>query len=171
MRLSEHVLLVPPIPPSTGSSKEDDDQSGVAWMTSMWFPAHLGFCPNVESYQKLMTKFGMPEEVCPLGNSAGMFISFEEETEHYHPFGVIILNEKAHEYDADVVMGLLVHESVHAYQFLLRRMSERHPSIEFEAYSVQAIFMFMQSQFSRLIWNEHHGTKKSKAKANRAATR
>ncbi|MDC5183282.1 hypothetical protein OHW37_11630 [Acinetobacter baumannii] len=37
------------------------------------------------------------------------------------------------------VYGLLLHEAVHVWQFVKRRMGEREPSVEFEAYSIQAI--------------------------------
>lgn len=37
------------------------------------------------------------------------------------------------------VYGLLLHEAVHVWQFVKRRMGERDPSVEFEAYSIQAI--------------------------------
>jgi hypothetical protein len=39
-----------------------------------------------------------------------------------------------------VIAGLLCHEAVHVRQTVRRKMEEQHPSIEFEAYSVQAIF-------------------------------
>ncbi|MEI1687074.1 hypothetical protein V8P55_02170 [Acinetobacter baumannii] len=37
------------------------------------------------------------------------------------------------------VYGLLLHEAVHVWQIVKRRMGEREPSVEFEAYSIQAI--------------------------------
>ena len=37
------------------------------------------------------------------------------------------------------VHGLLLHEAVHIWQRIKQRMNERDPSVEFEAYSIQAI--------------------------------
>ncbi|MDC4300842.1 hypothetical protein OHV29_18185 [Acinetobacter baumannii] len=37
------------------------------------------------------------------------------------------------------VYGLLLHEAVHVWQIVKRRMGEREPSVEFEAYSIQSI--------------------------------
>ncbi|MDN8221785.1 hypothetical protein QZK02_06335 [Acinetobacter baumannii] len=37
------------------------------------------------------------------------------------------------------VYGLLLHEAVHVWQIVKRRMGEREPSVELEAYSIQAI--------------------------------
>ncbi|HHG5268342.1 hypothetical protein [Acinetobacter baumannii] len=37
------------------------------------------------------------------------------------------------------VYGLLLHEAVHIWQIVKKRMGESEPSVEFEAYSIQAI--------------------------------
>ncbi|RKG37884.1 hypothetical protein [Acinetobacter sp. WCHAc060007] len=37
------------------------------------------------------------------------------------------------------IYGLLLHEGVHVWQRIKQRMNELNPSIEFEAYSIQAI--------------------------------
>lgn len=37
------------------------------------------------------------------------------------------------------VYGLLLHEAVHVWQIVKKRMGESEPSVEFEAYSIQAI--------------------------------
>ncbi|MGQ1216569.1 hypothetical protein ACT4Z6_18755 [Acinetobacter baumannii] len=37
------------------------------------------------------------------------------------------------------VYGLLLHEAVHVWQKIKKLMGEREPSVEFEAYSIQAI--------------------------------
>ncbi|MDC5109016.1 hypothetical protein OHW62_16510 [Acinetobacter baumannii] len=37
------------------------------------------------------------------------------------------------------IYGLLLHEAVHVWQIVKRRMGESEPSVEFEAYSIQAI--------------------------------
>jgi hypothetical protein len=37
------------------------------------------------------------------------------------------------------VYGLLLHEAVHVWQIVKRRMGEREPSVKFEAYSIQSI--------------------------------
>lgn len=43
------------------------------------------------------------------------------------------------------VAGLLVHEATHVWQEVRRSMQEENPSIEFEAYSMQAIFQGLYS--------------------------
>lgn len=45
--------------------------------------------------------------------------------------------------------SLLVHESVHIWQFFVALISESSPSDEFEAYTVQEIFLNMLEEYQR----------------------
>lgn len=51
---------------------------------------------------------------------------------------VVLLDKKASVTDSEKV-ALLVHESVHVWQEIRKRMGEKEPSLEFEAYSIQRI--------------------------------
>lgn len=44
----------------------------------------------------------------------------------------------------------LVHESVHVFEAVMRDIGEKHPSEEFRAYSIQAIFEALQAEYIRL---------------------
>jgi hypothetical protein len=57
---------------------------------------------------------------------------------------VVLLDKKADIMDSEKV-ALLVHESVHVWQEIRKRMGEKEPSCEFEAYSVQSIFLGLLS--------------------------
>lgn len=59
---------------------------------------------------------------------------------------VVLLDKKANVTDSEKV-ALLVHESVHVWQEIRKRMGEREPSSEFEAYSVQSIFLGLLSLY------------------------
>lgn len=59
---------------------------------------------------------------------------------------VVLLDKKANVTDSEKV-ALLVHESVHVWQEIRNRMGEKEPSIEFEAYSVQSIFLGLLSLY------------------------
>jgi len=50
---------------------------------------------------------------------------------------VCIKKKKSIEYTS--VLGLLVHEAVHIWQAVKDELNEKEPSLEFEAYSIQAI--------------------------------
>ncbi len=58
--------------------------------------------------------------------------------------------------------GLLLHEAVHVWQFVKRRMGEREPSVEFEAYSIQAIAQDLFEMFEASEVKKH-GVEGSKA--------
>jgi hypothetical protein len=43
---------------------------------------------------------------------------------------------------------MLVHEAVHVWQFHCENIGEREPSIEFEAYSIQAVSQFLMEAYA-----------------------
>lgn len=47
------------------------------------------------------------------------------------------------------IMETLLHEAVHIWQDIRERMSERNPSVEFEAYSIQTIFCDVLDMYDR----------------------
>ena len=59
---------------------------------------------------------------------------------------VVFIDKRAQVTDSEKI-ALLVHESVHVWQEIKRRMGEDNPSVEFEAYSVQSIFLGLLSLY------------------------
>lgn len=49
----------------------------------------------------------------------------------------------------EFIIGTLVHEAVHIWQIIRKRMNERKPSVEFEAYSVESIFRNVLDMYNR----------------------
>ncbi|NNI58331.1 hypothetical protein C2817_11540 [Pasteurella multocida] len=45
--------------------------------------------------------------------------------------------------------ALLAHEAVHIYQDMIKEMREEEPSPEFEAYSIQNIFLNLLNEFQK----------------------
>lgn len=69
---------------------------------------------------------------------AGDAVSYHFLNEDGRP-GTLVTLAGHEKHSLDAVMGLLVHEAVHAFQNWCYRRGEKCPSSEFEAYSVQAI--------------------------------
>lgn len=69
-------------------------------------------------------------------NTDGSCTEFTKDSKHY----VLITVGDTTEISDDVVMGILVHECVHAAQYLFENMGEKRPSPEFEAYTIQWLF-------------------------------
>ena len=68
-------------------------------------------------------------------------------THFYDDDRIVVLFKKKIEVDEDEKIALLVHESVHVWQEIKLRMDEVDPSKEFEAYSVQTIFLGLLSLY------------------------
>lgn len=159
---------------TAGEHSPDVGQSGIRWMTGLWFPVHLGFCPNRDSWDRYMRKVGVDSSIAgyPTNDDAreGHFSSFEDNRakRHYDPFGLITISKQMDTADPNAVVGMLVHESVHAFQFVVKRMGEQYPSAEFEAYGIQYIFGFMNRCYGEQRWHQKakkklHGRKNRKA--------
>lgn len=54
-------------------------------------------------------------------------------------------------FDPIAVASMLVHESVHIFQYLCRSIGEDNPGVEFEAYSIQRISETLMREYSRRL--------------------
>lgn len=108
----------------------------VIWVNRGWQRCYIGLCLSEKAWRREMKRFGCPDE--PFPEAAGNCTTFSKDDKT--SLIVTIHPEKAKGQPPIVVLGLLVHESVHVWQAIRDDMGERSPSIEFEAYTVQAIF-------------------------------
>lgn len=109
----------------------------VIWCDRGWQPVWFGFCPSREAWRREMRKLGCVGQ--PYPDSDGCATTFTRKGK------VIILVTLGKSACAEgrtrtEIAGLLCHEATHIWQEVKRQMNEREPSIEFEAYSMQAIF-------------------------------
>lgn len=81
--------------------------------------------------EKKMRKAGF--EPCPSDSPA--------ITHFYDDDRIVVLIKKDAKQDKDVEIALIVHEATHVWQKIQERMGEQYPSDEFEAYSIQKIFL------------------------------
>lgn len=57
--------------------------------------------------------------------------------------------------DPSLVTSLLVHESVHAWQFAAEALGVVNPDLETEAYSIQGIFDHMRGAYNDTLGKKH----------------
>ncbi len=106
-------------------------------------PIYYGLCTSEKAFSKELKRLKIPK------SQRGDFITNEwsdATVHHFEKDGKEILivcidkkNNKELNRDAIEIVGLLVHESVHIWQKIKEHIGERHPSAEFEAYSIQKI--------------------------------
>ena len=75
------------------------------------------------------------------------FCSTFDHTTHAVRCSVITVNKRMYKKGKLYAMGVILHECVHAYQDVLTTMGEKKPGSEFEAYSVQYIFIKVMAEF------------------------
>lgn len=115
----------------------------VIWCNRGWQPVEFGFCPSKGAWKREMRKMGYSPESYP--DTAACATTFTKNGKKKVIITVRDGAEKTH--TLIEVVGLLVHEGVHVWQEIKQSMGEGSPSIEFEAYSVQAIAQELMAAF------------------------
>ena len=64
------------------------------------------------------------------------------------------LDKEAYKEDPICIAGVLVHEATHIWQEFCEDIGEKHPSREFEAYSIQWISQELMWEYKRRMKNE-----------------
>lgn len=111
--------------------------ASVIWCDRGWQPVYFGFCPSRRAWTREMRKMGYKE---PYPGSDGCATTFAEKD---GKVCIIVTLGKAQHAEGRArveIAGLLCHEATHVWQSVRRAMGEKEPSIEFEAYAMQAIF-------------------------------
>lgn len=115
---------------------KQDKVERVIWCDRGWQPVYYGFCPSKRAWVREMKRFGHPTEPYPTNDGCATTFVNKGKTSI-----IVTLGDKSEERQTRVeIAGLLCHEATHVWQEVRRAIGEREPSIEFEAYSVQAIF-------------------------------
>lgn len=108
----------------------------VVWIDRGWQPVYIGFCPSEKAWKHAMKRMGLPHE--PYPDSDGRLTRFARDGKTTL---IMTLGESGEEEHSRVqIAGLLAHEATHAKQMICDHIGEDSPSMEFEAYTVQAIF-------------------------------
>lgn len=110
-----------------------------ALRTLVTSPYYYGLCTSAKQFNAELKYLGIPKRNRPVfipKGKSGAVHYFESA-----PGGacaiVCLGNTKGR--SGVEIAGLLVHEAVHIWQWFREGLNEKSPSIEFEAYSIQAI--------------------------------
>jgi len=93
-----------------------------------------GFCPDERAWKREMRRLNITDAPYPTTDNACS--TFESTKSNKHCVIVTINERKRLKLQ---VVGLIVHEAMHVWRFVRENMGEREPSLEFEAYAMQAI--------------------------------
>lgn len=106
----------------------------VIWLDRGWQPVFFGFCPNEKAWKREVKRLGC--KGLPYPESDGCCTYFTKDGK---ASALVTMNAREGRTRVQIA-GLLAHEATHVWQEVRRQIGEKEPSIEFEAYSVQAIF-------------------------------
>lgn len=122
----------------------------VIWCNRGWQPVYFGFCPSEGAWRREMKKMGCADVAYP--DTDARASTFDNNGK---VCCIVTVRDGAEDkHTVSELAGLIVHEAVHIWQAVRDKMQEREPSIEFEAYSVQAIFQELWS-----AWEATRGKK------------
>ncbi len=113
----------------------EDAPDQVIWCDRGWQNVYFGFCPSRAAWKRQMRRFNSREPFPPHDACATTFTKDGKTS-----VIVTLADDVEANHSREQVLGLLVHECTHVWQAVRDGMQERFPSIEFEAYSMQAIF-------------------------------
>lgn len=109
----------------------------VVWLDRGWQCVFIGFCPSEKAWKREMKLMACPQEPYPASAGCASRFVYDGKT-----LVIVTLGPAAdaEERSRVEIAGLLCHEATHVWQAVRKDMGEKEPSIEFEAYSMQAIF-------------------------------
>lgn len=115
------------------------------WINRGWQPVYLGFCPSEKAWNDTLKEYKIKEEPYPTSHGRCTYlvnnISGDEVI-------LLTINPKDTTSPLEIV-GLIIHESVHAFDFICESIGEEKPSTELKAYSVQAIAQEMINAYNK----------------------
>lgn len=102
-------------------------------------PTNFAFCMSEKSFKKEMKRLDFDDVQMIIGGDATCHTT---TTDNGNYAFVCIELEKVKSVAFEKIIGLVVHECVHAWQFIRKSIGEEEPSPEFEAYVVQSLVQF-----------------------------
>lgn len=123
----------------------------IAYLDMGWSPTKVGLITSEQAWHQEMKRLGVSDhtEFIPDGFFASCL---HLENPESGALSLIAIDPFAClELDPDEVIGVLVHESIHAWQHMRDHIGEHSPSAEFEAYQIEWIVRNLLSPLSEAM--------------------
>lgn len=117
----------------------------VTWIDRGWQPVAIGFVPDEDAFENVVWTYKIADQWPGKTGAMGWCKHYENDLTGEALILVGISNGKS---SGDTIASI-VHESVHAWQFLCHRIGEKSPSIEMEAYGIQHIFVGVRAAYEK----------------------
>ena len=105
-------------------------------------PIHFGFCTNEAAFHKEMKRLDINNNSFVSDGYAATTHSLHNHKTGENVILVCISKDAIKSHNFVEVVGLIVHECTHVWQYVQAAMNEQCPSSEFEAYTMQALVQF-----------------------------
>ena len=114
------------------------------WLNTGHYPVEVGFCPDRSGWKAEMKAMGLDEPYpCEDGARCEYF-------EYDGQFKCLILvADNIDKQSALGIIGLLVHEVTHVWQWIKKVIGEKEPGAEQEAYAMQSMSMELIAMYQR----------------------
>lgn len=112
-------------------------------------PYYYTLCTTPKRFKKVLVHLKVPADVRPeflKTDHADATVHFFESEEK---LCAVLCMPRAKDKAPEQIAGLIAHEAVHLWQAVRDAIGEKHPSSEFEAYSVQAITQRWLEEYNR----------------------
>ena len=118
-------------------------KKGATWIdrSIIESPYCVGLCQSEEQFQyelKRMKVKGRQAIVWIEDGKSGQVHQYESTDGSFNRVCIVCIRPRKGRSPSDII-GLLIHEAVHVWQYICELINEDRPSKEFEAYSIQCI--------------------------------
>jgi hypothetical protein len=110
---------------------------GTYWVELGFLPAEVGYVLDAKVWKATLAKLGTEDR--PFPDTDGNCTTFEDIGLDRKLIVLITVGKRAKDYSVSQVCGIIAHECMHAWRFIKKAIGERRPSLEFEAYAMQAM--------------------------------
>jgi hypothetical protein len=142
------------IPPSATGTGPKKKRATPRYLTRTWIEgSQLILCTNEQQFKRVLKKTGQKDDLFLDDGALAMTHSFKHNNDSLCVVCIPIYNDM----DAADVIGLLVHEAVHVWQYHCEYIGETKPGEEQEAYCIQAITTFLFRDYLRQKGIEEDG--------------